>query len=60
MGLQVSFGNENLRRIQNPEPWEDPKNGTDNSGLKYNHSVDDRALRWIHFLDPPRALGRRL
>ena len=40
-----------------PEPGEDPKNGTPNSGLEYSSGVDYRALRWIHFLDPPRALG---
>ena len=39
------------------ELWEDPQNRTRNSGLWYPPGVDCRALKWIHLLDPPRALG---
>ena len=27
------------------------------SGLQYSYGVEYRALRWIHLLDSPRALG---
>ena len=27
-----------------------------NAGLQYSYGVDYGALRWIYFLDPPRAL----
>ena len=39
-------------------PWEDPKNRAPNSGVFLWYRLS--ALRWIHFLDPPRALGNLL
>ena len=37
--------------------WQDPTNGTPNSGLQDSYGGDYRAQRWIQLLDPPRALG---
>ena len=38
-------------------PGEDPKNRSPNSKLRNFYGIDDRAARWIYFLDPPRGLG---
>ena len=43
----------------NPDPREDPKSRSPNSGLYYSYGVDYGVLRWIYFLDPPRGLGKR-
>ena len=39
-----------------PEPREDPKSRSPNSGLRYSYGPDFRTLGWIS-LDPPRDLG---
>ena len=42
-----------------PDPREDPKSRSTNSGMQYSYCVEYRTLRWIYFLDPPRDLGCR-
>ena len=40
-----------------PDPREDSKSRSLDSGLHYSYGVEDRALRWIYFVDLPRGLG---
>ena len=40
-----------------PTPREYPKSRTPNSGFYGSYGVDERALRWIYFLDPPIGSG---
>ena len=44
-------------RYPYPDPREDPKSRTPNLGFQYSYRVDDRTLRCIYLLDPPRVLG---
>ena len=43
-----------------PDPQEDPKSKSPNSGLQHSSAVDDRTTRWIYFLYPLRGLGSGL
>ena len=41
-----------------PDPREDAKSRTPNSGLQYSSGVDYGTLGWLYFLDPPRGSGK--
>ena len=53
LGVRLPF------TLSYPDPWEDPKSRTPNSGLQNSYGVDYRTLRGIYFLDAPRGLGRQ-
>ena len=53
MGADLS-----IFKLSYPDPWEDPKSRSPNSGLQYSYGVDYGTKGGIYFLDPPRGRGR--